>query len=380
MFNIVVIGKKEHGASNLSLALSAVASKITGTPKSSKVDLEDSEIRKMSGVGHIQISSAGRYYEVIDNPWSGDRVGESIRPLGWADATMLVVDLEEGVPPEAELLLKALSAFSNNSYLASFIDTKGIIDDELVTVAELELRDIFQRLEFSEVDIYVGDAIQIIDCQCVDGSCGTCGVLKQALLAVDQLPEQPTPTDKPFRMFIEHVYEHVVVGNSRVSMAIPFGFVVTGGIEVGEEVEVLGASAEDRRSSVDGIQVFTATRQTAEAGEIVSLRLNSLSKGNVQPPAVVASPGVYRLKRTLDLQLSHRDSALFPGAEVMLLAGCGSAGATLRDEGSDVDQSGARIQVILATPLSVEQGEGVALICHEQVCGVGVVTGGTVES
>jgi elongation factor Tu len=99
------------------------------------------------------------------------------------------------------------------------------------------------------------------------------------------VPVPPREQDKPFLMSVEDVFS--IKGR---------GTVVTGRIErgeckVGDEVEIVGMTADKRKTVITGVEMFQKTLDKGIAGDNVGTLLRGIEKADVERGQVLCKPG-----------------------------------------------------------------------------------------
>ena len=90
-------------------------------------------------------------------------------------------------------------------------------------------------------------------------------------------------TDPYFRMTVEDVFSIAKRGT------VVTGKIEAGTLIVGDEVTIQGKSGE-RKTVVDGIEMFRKTMSQAKAGDNVGIFLKDISKQDVQRGDVLLAP------------------------------------------------------------------------------------------
>src|SRR3989442_10857711 len=198
------------------------------------------------------------------------------------DGGILVVSAVDGPMPQTRehvLLARQVDV----PYLVVALNKVDAIDDpELVDLVELEVRELLKSYRFPGDDIPV---IRLSALKALQGDVeGIAGVTK-LMEALDSYVPLPTrEVDKPFLMPIEDVFS--ISGRGTVVT----GRVERGKVKVGEEVEIVGFKATEKKA-VTGVEMFRKLLDEGLAGENGGLLLRGTEKEDVERGQGVGKPG-----------------------------------------------------------------------------------------
>src|SRR5207302_5649225 len=147
---------------------------------------------------------------------------------------------------------------------------------------ELEVRELLKTYGFPGDDVPV---VRVSALKALQGDPeGVAGVIKlmEALDSYVPLPQREV--DKPFLMPIEDVFS--ISGRGTVVT----GCVERGKVKVGEEVEIVGFRATEKKV-VTGVEMFRKLLDEGIAGDNVGLLLRGTEKDDVERGQVVCKPG-----------------------------------------------------------------------------------------
>ena len=106
------------------------------------------------------------------------------------------------------------------------------------------------------------------------------------MAAVDSyIPTPERPTDQTFLMPVEDVF--TITGRGTVAT----GRVERGIIKMQDEVEIVGLSAERRKTVVTGVEMFRKLLDQAEAGDNIGVLLRGIDRTDIERGQVIAKPG-----------------------------------------------------------------------------------------
>ena len=110
--------------------------------------------------------------------------------------------------------------------------------------------------------------------------------MKELMAAVDSyIPTPERPTDQAFLMPVEDVF--TITGRGTVAT----GRVERGIVKVQDEVEIVGLSAERRKTVVTGVEMFRKLLDQAEAGDNIGVLLRGIDRKDIERGQVISKPG-----------------------------------------------------------------------------------------
>src|SRR5579884_1765495 len=266
--NVGTIGHIDHGKTTLTAAMvlrSAFLNKIT-TFKGKKVEDPAADVYKAIAKGgterddlktvtiavaHVEYETPARHYAHVDCPGHADFIKNMITGAAQMDGAILVVAANDGAMPQTREHILLARQVGVPRIVVFLIKVDTVNDPELLDLVELELRELLGKYEFpgDEVPVVRGSALPALQSGGTDDA--ACRCLDELLDALDAyVPVPERLADRPFLMSVEHVYH-----------AEGRGTVVTGRVERGrvvpnDPVEVLGLTAEPRRTVVTSIETF----------------------------------------------------------------------------------------------------------------------------
>jgi elongation factor Tu len=290
--NVGTIGHIDHGKTTLSAAISArQAVRFGGDAMTYERIAVGGTVRDKDKIvtiiaSHLKYETANRCYAHIDCPGHADFIKNMITGAAQMDGAVLVVAADDGAMPQTRehvLLARQVGV----PHLVVFLNKVDLVDDpELLELVEMDLRDLLTRHEFpgDKVPIIRGNAKAALQsdgeddaaCKCIDE-------LMDALDTFIPLPERLV--DKPFLLSIEGVRQ--IEGRGTVVT----GKIERGRVRVGDEVEILGLTAERRKTVVTGVQAFHEPLVEGLAGHNVGVLLRHVKRDEVERGQVLAQPG-----------------------------------------------------------------------------------------
>lgn len=289
--NIGTIGHVDHGKTTLTSAITKILATKGQAQALRYEDIDKAPEEKERGltinITHVEYETDARHYAHIDCPGHADYIKNMITGAAQMDGAILVVAATDGPMPQTrEHILLACQV--NVPAVVVFINKTDQMDDaELVDLVEEEVRDLLTKYEYPGKDTPMirGSALKAMECGCGKEDCPNCKPIFDLMKAVDaHIPTPKREVDKPFLMAMEDVFS--ISGR---------GTVVTGRIErgivkVGEEVALVGISAETKKSVVTGVEMFRKLLDEGQAGDNVGLLLRGIDKEAVERGMVVAKP------------------------------------------------------------------------------------------
>ena len=298
--NIGTIGHVDHGKTTLTAAISKVLSeKGFGSEEIKSFDqIDNAPEEKERGItintAHIEYETANRHYAHVDCPGHADYVKNMVTGAAQMDGAIIVVAATDGPMPQTrEHVLLARQV--NVPRLVVFLNKCDMVEDEeMLELVEMEMRELLDQYE------YDGDNTPIVRGSALGALNGVekwVDKVMELMDAVDTwIPLPPRDLDKPFLMPVEDVFS--ITGRGTVAT----GRIETGGVKVGDEVELLGLG-EDKKSVVTGVEMFRKLLEEGEAGDNVGLLLRGIDKNEIKRGMVLCHPGQIKPYKKFQAQI-----------------------------------------------------------------------------
>jgi elongation factor Tu len=282
--NIGTIGHIDHGKTTLTAAITKVLNKHNPKVAFRAFDTIDNapEERERGitiAVSHVEYETANRHYAHMDCPGHADYIKNMITGAAQMDGAILVVAATDGPMPQTRehiLLARQVGV----PYIVVFLNKCDMVEDpELV---ELEVRELLKSYQFpgDTVPVIRGSALLALN-----GEAKWEEKILELMAAVDEkVPLPVRDVDKPFAMPIEDIFS--ISGRGTVVT----GRVERGKVKVGEEVEIVGFRATQKKV-VTGVEMFRKLLDEGIAGDNVGLLLRGTEKDDVERGQVVCKPG-----------------------------------------------------------------------------------------
>jgi elongation factor Tu len=170
-----------------------------------------------------------------------------------------------------------------------FLNKVDLVDDpELLELVELEVRELLSEYEFpgDDIPVIAGSALKALECACAKEDCQWCKPVLDLMDAVDDyIPTPARDIDKPFNMAVEDVFS--ITGRGTVAT----GRVEAGTIHTGDEVEIVGMTAETRKTVCTGVEMFRKILDEGQAGDNIGILLRGVARDEIERGQVIAKPG-----------------------------------------------------------------------------------------
>ena len=289
--NIGTIGHVDHGKTTTTAAITKVLS-LKGAAEFKAYDqIDGAPEEKARGItintAHVEYETESRHYAHVDCPGHADYVKNMITGAAQMDGAILVVSAADGPMPQTRehiLLARQVGV----PYIVVFLNKCDMVDDpELLELVEMEVRDLLSSYDFPGDDIPVikGSSLKVLEAGS-DPNAAEYAPMKELMDAVDSyIPTPERPVDLPFLMPVEDVF--TITGRGTVAT----GRVERGIIKVSDEVEIVGLTAESRKTVVTGVEMFRKLLDQAEAGDNIGVLLRGIQRNEIERGQVLAKPG-----------------------------------------------------------------------------------------
>ena len=380
--NVGTIGHVDHGKTTLTSAMTLHLSK-KGLAESRIFDsIDNAPEERERGITiqtqHVEYQTDKRHYAHVDCPGHRDYIKNMITGAAQMDGAVLVVSAADGPMPQTkEHVLLARQV--NVPAIVVFLNKVDQLDDpELLELVELEVRDILNAYEFPGDDIpfISGSALHALE-KPDDEEATKCIV--ELLDALDEyIPEPTRAIDQPFLMPVEDVFS--IKGRGTVGT----GRVERGQVRVGDDVEIVGLTAEVRKTVVTGVEMFRKTLDSGQAGDNIGVLLRGIEKDELSRGEVLAKPGSITPHTKFECEVyvltadeGGRVKAFFPGYRPQFyFRTTDVTGSISLHEGVDMVMPGDNVTLIvqLITPIAMEEQLRFAIREGGNTVGAGVVT------
>jgi elongation factor Tu len=393
--NIGTIGHVDHGKTTLTAAITATLSLSGKSTAKSYADIDAAPEERARGItintAHVEYETESRHYAHVDCPGHADYVKNMITGAAQMDGAILVVSAADGPMPQTRehiLLSKQVGVPD----IVVFLNKEDQVDDaELLELVELEVRELLSAYDFPGDDIPIcpGSALQALEAISANPETkrGDNPWVDKIFALMDAVDEYiPTPerdVEKTFLMAIEDVFS--ITGRGTVAT----GRIERGVIKVGENVEIVGLSADTTTTTITGIEMFQKTLDEGFAGDNVGILLRGVTREEIERGMVLAEPGTITPHTNFEAEVyvltkeeGGRHTPFFTGYRPQFyLRTTDVTGAITQftsDDGDIVEMvmPGDRIKMTaeLIYPVAIEEGMRFAVREGGRTIGAGVVS------
>ena len=384
--NIGTIGHVDHGKTTLTAAITKTLSLSNGSIEFMAYDqIDNAPEERARGITintrHVEYETETRHYAHVDCPGHADYVKNMITGAAQMDGAILVVAASDGPMQQTRehiLLARQVGVPA----IVVFMNKCDLVDDEeLLELVEMEIRDLLSEYDFPGDDIPIirGSARVALECASTDPSAPEYAPIHELMAAVDEyIPTPDRKADLPFLMPVEDVFS--ITGRGTVAT----GRVERGTVKMGDVVEIVGLSDENKTTTITGVEMFRKLLDSAEAGDNVGLLLRGIDKKAIERGQVLCKPGsihphtkftgqVYVLTekeggRQKPFFSGYRPQFYFRTTDVTGTISL-PADVEMCRPGDNVDMN-----VELITPIAIEQGLRFAIREGGRTVGSGVVS------
>ena len=286
--NIGTIGHVDHGKTTLTAAITLVLSKQGFAEYRTFDSIDNAPEERERGITiaiqHVEYETENRHYAHVDCPGHRDYIKNMITGAAQMDGAILVVSADDGPMPQThEHVLLAHQV--NVPSIVVFLNKCDMVDDEeLLELAELEVRELLTEHDFPGDDIPVirGSALKALEGDGEDEEANKC--ILELMESVDTyLPLPERDEDKPFLMAIEDVF--TIEGRGTVVT----GRVDRGIVHMGDPLEIVGLRPT-QTTTCTGVEMFRKILDEGRAGDNIGVLMRGIERTMVERGQVLAVP------------------------------------------------------------------------------------------
>ena len=284
--NIGTIGHIDHGKTTLTAAITKLSGMKGYADFVPFDEIDKAPEERERGItiatAHVEYETDNRHYAHVDCPGHADYIKNMITGAAQMDGAVLVVSADDGPMPQTRehiLLARQVGV----PKIVVFLNKCDMVDDEeLIELVEMELQELLESYEFTDVPIIKGSALKALECESMEEE--DAKPIFELLEVLDSyVPEPERDTAKPFLMPIEDVFS--ISGRGTVVT----GRIERGIIKTGEEIELVGIR-ETAKTTCTGVEMFRKLLDEGQAGDNVGLLLRGTKRDQVERGQVVAKP------------------------------------------------------------------------------------------
>ena len=381
--NVGTIGHIDHGKTTTTASILAVqAAKGLAEAKAYSDIAKGGTVRDATktvtiSVAHVEYETPNRHYAHIDCPGHADFIKNMITGAAQMDGAILVVSAADGPMPQTKehvLLARQVDVPA----LVVFLNKCDLVDDEeLLELVEMEVRELLSKYDFDgdNVPIIRGSALPALNNPSDETANACIGELMEAIDSY--VPEPKREEDKPFLMAVEDVFS--IEGRGTVAT----GRVERGVINTGDEVEVIGLSAEPLKTTCTGVEMFRKILDTGRAGDNVGLLLRGVKREDIRRGQVIVKPNSITPHHKFEAEIyclskdeGGRHTPFFNGYRPQFYFRTTDVTGTANLIGSEMCMPGdnVKLTVELHKPIAMDDGDRFAIREGGRTVGSGVVT------
>ncbi|HEX9080186.1 MAG TPA: selenocysteine-specific translation elongation factor, partial [Desulfuromonadaceae bacterium] len=273
-------GHIDHGKTALVKALTGIDTDRLKEEKERGITIE-------LGFAHLELEN-GIQLGIVDVPGHERFIRSMVAGVGGMDLVVLVIAADEGIMPQTREHLEICQLLGVKKGLVA-LTKSDLVDNDWLDLVSEEVRD-YLNGTFLE-----GASVIPVSSRTGAGLAD----LKEALAALAAVvPEKES--EGPFRLPVDRVFTITGFGT------VVTGTLLSGGIAVGDEVEILPSG---RTCRVRGIQTHGSKEERAVAGQRVAINLQGVEHSEVGRGDVVAPAHEFRTTRAVDARLDYLPSA-----------------------------------------------------------------------
>lgn len=377
--NIGTIGHIDHGKTTLTAAITKLSGMKGYADFVPFDEIDKAPEERERGItiatAHVEYETDNRHYAHVDCPGHADYIKNMITGAAQMDGAILVVSADDGPMPQTRehiLLARQVGV----PKIVVFLNKCDMVDDdELIELVEMELQELLESYEFTDVPIIKGSALKALECESLDEEAGK--PIFELLEVLDSyVPEPERDTAKPFLMPIEDVFS--ISGRGTVVT----GRIDRGIVKTGEEIEIVGIR-ETAKTICTGVEMFRKLLDEGQAGDNVGLLLRGTKRDQVERGQVVAKPGSIEPHTKFKAEMyalskeeGGRHTPFFSGYRPQFFFRTTDiTGVLTLDEGVEMIMPGdnASINVELINPIAMEKELRFAIREGGRTVGAGVI-------
>ena len=316
--NVGTIGHIDHGKTTLTAAITLVLSKQGFAEYRTFDSIDNAPEEKERGITiaiqHVEYETDNRHYAHVDCPGHRDYIKNMITGAAQMDGAILVVAADDGPMPQTHEHVLLAHQVNVPSMVVFLNKCDRVDDEELLELAELEVRELLSEHDFpgDEVPVIRGSALQALEGNGEDAEANKC--ILELMEAVDSyIPLPLREEDRPFLMAIEDVF--TIVGRGTVVT----GRVDRGVVHMGDALEIVGLRPT-QKTVCTGVEMFRKTLDEGRAGDNIGVLMRGIERQDVERGQVLAIPGTItphtKFKAevyALSPEEGGRDNPFFPG-------------------------------------------------------------------
>lgn len=378
--NVGTIGHVDHGKTTLTAALTKISAAKHGGEFKAYDQIDNAPEEKARGItiatSHVEYCSDKRHYAHVDCPGHADYVKNMITGAAQMDGAVLVVSAADGPMPQTREHI-VLARQVGVPYIVVYLNKVDMVDDpELLELVEMEVRELLSSYEFpgDEIPIVKGSALKALEGD--KSELGEGSIIKLLEVMDEYFPIPKRDTERPFLLPIEDVFS--ISGRGTVVT----GRIERGIIKVGDEVEIVGIKPTTK-TTCTGVEMFKKLLDEGRAGDNVGILLRGTKRDEVERGQVLAKSGSITPHKKFEAEVyilskeeGGRHTPFFKGYRPQFyFRTTDVTGEVILQPGVEMVMPGdnIKIEVILISPIAMEEGLRFAIREGGRTVGAGVV-------
>ncbi len=362
--NVGTIGHISHGKTTLTAAITTVlAKKFSNVSVRQYADIakggtvrSDSKVITIA-VSHVEYETENRHYAHVDCPGHADYIKNMITGAAQMDGAILVVSAVDGPMPQTREHILLARQVGVPAIVVALNMVDAVDDPDLIDLVEEEIRELLKKYEFPGDEIPV---CRVSALKAMQGDAEAADMIYKLMAEVDRyIPTPVREVDKPFLMPVEDVFS--IEGRGTVAT----GRIERGKIKVGDDVELVGLSAEIKKTKCTGVEMFRKELDEGITGDNVGLLLRGWKRDEIERGQVLAKPGSITPHKKFTAQIyvlkkeeGGRHTPFFNGYRPQFyFRTTDVTGSTKLEGGAEMCMPGDHIQVEieLISPIAMEE-------------------------
>ena len=287
--NVGTIGHIDHGKTTLTAAITLVLSKQGFAEYRTFDSIDNAPEERERGITiaiqHVEYETGNRHYAHVDCPGHRDYIKNMITGAAQMDGAILVVSADDGPMPQTHEHVLLAHQVNVPSMVVFLNKCDRVDDEELMELAELEVRELLTEHDFPGDDVPVirGSALKALEGDGEDEEANKC--ILELMEAVDSyIPLPIREEDRPFLMPIEDVF--TIEGRGTVVT----GRVDRGAVHMGDKLEIVGLRPT-QNTVCTGVEMFRKILDEGLAGDNIGVLMRGIERKDVERGQVLAIPG-----------------------------------------------------------------------------------------
>jgi elongation factor Tu len=287
--NVGTIGHIDHGKTTLTAAITLVLSKQGFAEYRTFDSIDNAPEERERGITiaiqHVEYETDNRHYAHVDCPGHRDYIKNMITGAAQMDGAILVVSADDGPMPQTHEHVLLAHQVNVPSMVVFLNKCDRVDDEELMELAELEVRELLTEHDFpgDDVPIIKGSALKALEGNGEDAEANKC--IFELMEAVDNyIPLPQREEDRPFLMPIEDVF--TIEGRGTVVT----GRVDRGIVHMGDKLEIVGLRPT-QNTVCTGVEMFRKILDEGRAGDNIGVLMRGIERKDVERGQVLAVPG-----------------------------------------------------------------------------------------